>query len=297
MGLNSKKSRGIIWSKEEDKLLAQHFEYAPQAFLLRLFPNRSWVAILQRGVKTLHLNRISQDRIYVDYQFFSRWNEYSAYFLGFILADGHLHYGSAKFLQIEISKKDEDILYKFKQHTKFEGKIIQGKEAKYNDQIMGYKCHSAESVKIQINNAKIVKDLMDKGVPLNCKTYCTKFPDNIPDNMIRHFIRGLIDGDGWVSYVDKHLNIGICGTKEICEAIQKYLRPKGSQARVYQASDHCWKFQIAGRQALEKVKWLYHNANVYMERKYFVYQNALQDYETKLLRRCGNTAGTQLETQ
>ena len=29
MGLNSKKSRGILWTKEEELLLHKHFEYAP----------------------------------------------------------------------------------------------------------------------------------------------------------------------------------------------------------------------------------------------------------------------------
>lgn len=297
MGLNSKKSRGIIWSETDDALLAQHFEYAPKEYLMRLFPTKTWQGILQRGIKTLHLKRISQDRTFVKYDFFSEWNEHSAYFLGFILADGHLHYGSAKYLQIEISKKDQDILYKLKDCLQYEGSIMQGKKAKENDIIMGNSCKTRESVKLQINNAKIVQDLVAKGVPLDCKTYSTVFPKNVPDDMIKHVIRGLIDGDGWVSYMDKHLNIGICGTKSMCETIQKYLRPIKSNARVYQNSENCWKFQIAGSQALDKVKWLYQDANIYLDRKYNVFLQALQDYNSKILRRCGNAAGTRLETQ
>lgn len=59
MHLNSKKATGIIWSQEEDKLLKEHFEYAPKHYIEKLFPNRSWNAIFQRGLKTLGLNRKS----------------------------------------------------------------------------------------------------------------------------------------------------------------------------------------------------------------------------------------------
>ena len=69
MGLNSKKSRGILWTKEEDLLLHKHFEYAPKNYIQKLFPNRSWCSIVQRGHKTLLINRKVKDVISVDYNF------------------------------------------------------------------------------------------------------------------------------------------------------------------------------------------------------------------------------------
>lgn len=66
-------------------------------------------------------------------------------------------------------------------------------------------------------------------VVLQKKSLTLKFPNiNIFENknLIRHFIRGYIDGDGCISYCDKehkHMTLRILGTKDFLNILQKYL--------------------------------------------------------------------------
>ena len=45
----------------------------------------------------------------------------------------------------------------------------------------------------------------------------------VPKELIRHFIRGYFDGDGWFTNTEKCFQTGIIGTKEFIEGTFKYL--------------------------------------------------------------------------
>lgn len=273
MGLNSKKARGEIWSFEEDQLLAQHFEYAPQEYLMNLFKNRSWTGILQRGIKTLKLNRLSQDKHFVDYQFFSEWNEFSAYIAGFIMADGHIHLGKDNYLQIEVNSRDEDIINKIKQHLQFSGKIYHRNARKTS--IAKNIC--GPTSKIQIKNTKLINDLNKNfQIPLRDKSYIADFPAIIPEEHKKHFIRGLIDGDGWIlcGLSKSSFVVGLCGTYNIVSKTKENLCEDCSTNSVRQTSENCYKFSIGGKKAIKIADWLYKDANIFLERKYNKYLKA-----------------------
>lgn len=263
MGLNSKKSRGILWTKEEDLLLRKHFEYAPKNYIQKLFPNRSWCSIVQRGHKTLLINRKVKDVISVDYNFFSnQWNEENAYIVGFILADGHIHLGTNNFLQIEVHYRDKDILYKIKRILSYEGNLI--------------KRTSSNSIKLQIKNKKIIEDLVKKGIPLKNKSYTAMFP-KVPSNLIKHCIRGLIDGDGYISQENKtkRISLGLCGTYDLCEVVKNYFPIDCSRIKIIKGTGKSFRFKVSGEKALKVLSWLYDDANIYLDRKYNKYKNIL----------------------
>lgn len=62
-------------------------------------------------------------------------------------------------------------------------------------------CHSItysrECVVIQIGQRRITSDLFKLGIVPN-KTYEHIFPENIPENKLRHYIRGVFDGDVFI---------------------------------------------------------------------------------------------------
>ena len=265
MGLNSKKSRNIIWSKEEDMLLSNHFEYAPKDYLMKMFPRRTWKGILQRGLKTLKLNRKSQDRIFVNYMYFNSWSNEMSYILGFIMADGHVHLGNDNYLQIEVKEDSLDILNKIASAINFEGKI--------------YRMKKRNSYKLQIKNIKIIKDIISHGVTNNNKSHLATFPIDIPAKYIKDFIRGLIDGDGW-SRIDSDgiYNIGLCGTKDIVSKTKDLLNVDCSTNNVSHYEENCWRFNIKGKKALKIASWIYDDATIYLDRKYNTYKEALNHY-------------------
>lgn len=209
MGLKRKQASGELWSKEEDELLKKHFEYAPKNYISNLFPNRTWHGILQRGIKTLNLNRVSQDRYSVNYNFFEKWTPESAYVFGFIAADGHVFYEKGKSgnaIQFEIAIYDKDILEKIKDIMEFEGPI----------------CYtSRNTVKLQISNKKLIKDLISKGIPITNKTFDIAEPINLHNEDIRHYTRGLFDGDGSVYMHGASARWQLLGTKKVLEFVKK----------------------------------------------------------------------------
>lgn len=267
MGLNSKKARNIIWSQKDDQLLSEHFEYAPKDYLLRLFPCRTWNSIVLRGERALGLVRHSQDKKYLNYKFFDRFTPESAYFFGFILADGHIikKPGERTALQIEVGADSEDILRKLVRELSYEGKVSHLK--------------SRNTYKVCIGNMRLVEQLIVKGIPASNKTFEAVFnPEIFPKDLLRDAVRGIVDGDGW-SYIDGTgtYNLGLCGTEKVVSAVKKCLPIDTSTNKIVHYEKNCWRFNLKGKKALAVAKWLYDDASVYLDKKYSSYQQACQD--------------------
>ncbi|WP_294188847.1 hypothetical protein [uncultured Clostridium sp.] len=273
MGLNRKQASGELWKKEDDEILANHFEYAPKNYLINIFPNRSWNAILQRGIKTLNLKRKSQDRYYINYKFFEEWNEDTAYIFGFIAADGHLIYergqGNINALQFELAICDREILDKIKEKMEYEGNVIITKR---------------ETAKLQMNNKKIIEDLIQKGIPKEKKTKTISYPNSLPDRLSQHFVRGIFDGDGSVYRDRSGLRIQLLGTKKLLEKIKSIMPVDTSNNSIYDRNrngvDVC-ALQIAGKKSFEIFKWMYEDSSLFLERKHLKYNQIMEALEKK----------------
>lgn len=300
LGINASKERGVLWSEDEDKILKEHFEYAPKNYLMCLLPNRTWPSITLHANLAYNLHRKTKDRTYVDYNFFSSWNEYSAYFIGFILADGHIS-DKNNYFEISISEQDVDILQKLQSLMHFEGTIHQVKPHIIHG-LNNKEYISSPKVHIRITNTKLVEDLIFKGVPRGNKTYIADFPKDIPDNMVKHCIRGLIDGDGWLSINQKRksFDLGLSGTQQMCKHVKEKLPIDCSNIPVVRVkNEQCWRFLLTTRKAIEIAEWLYEDANIYLDRKYKVYKQAKQIYDKRRLIRpaYGNVGRTRRENQ
>ena len=280
MGLNSKAARGILWTKEEDTLLKEHFEYAPKQYLMDLFPGKTWPAIYQRGLKTLKMFRKTKDRATLNYNFFSSWTHESAYVVGFTLSDGHIHLVGSNTFQIHVAGHAEDVLVKIAAAMDYGGHIY----------------HKGDgSILLQMNNVKLIEDLHQLGIPLKGKTYVAEYPNNVPPEFERDLIRGLIDGDGWsrISKCDGTYNLGLCGTYNLVNTVNNILNNGKLINHVRQQGPNCWRFNIKGKRALRIASWLYDDATIYLNQKFNAYQEALKE----IARRSGNAARTGRETQ
>lgn len=142
---------------------------------------------------------------------FSEMTNRSAYWLGLIASDGNISdLDKEKVYKIVLSLQKEDIylLEKFKEDLNSENKIsIRNNQAYF-----------------KINNEKIYKDLLYYNITPK-KSLTLKFPNNLEDKYIRHFVRGIFDGDGSI-YFDKNKikpRFSICGTLDLLENIQNYM--------------------------------------------------------------------------
>ena len=281
LGLKSKEARGWFWKPEEDEILRQHYPYAPLNYLKKLLPNRSRNAMNLRAKKVLNISRKTSDRYYIDYNFFDEWNNDMAYFLGFILADGHLYYNKnsyENYLIIDISERDIDILEKLKSLTHFEG-IIQHPHKSYEYEIKGKKIIVKPNVRIQINNTKIVEDIIRHGIQPGCKTYTAVYP-KVPKKYQKDFTRGLIDGDGYLSFNPSlpEFSLGLLGTRDVVAGALKTYNVDTSHINVVHSDKNVWQVILRNKKAFKVAKWLYEGAHTYLNRKFNIYQQAKEFY-------------------
>lgn len=116
----------------------------------------------------------------VNEDFFKHWNHKMAWVLGLFITDGHVHSTTHT---ISFTQKDERIL-----------RII----AKYMDAdyVLAPYGPTKTTPTLLINSKEIKQDLEKIGITAN-KSLTVPFPD-VPNEYLPSFIRGVIDGDGWV---------------------------------------------------------------------------------------------------
>jgi len=193
--------------------------------------------------------------------------ENEAYWLGFIMADGHNHQN--KTLRVDI--KDNNHLEKLSKLIYPDGdKPIKNRDLGYGT-IYYFHCGVHE----------IVENLSKHGVVPN-KSKITKLP-KIPNKMYRHFIRGLFDGDGSLSLsMDKNYRrymFSIVGNDELMKGVKDIIIKQtginlgfGKMKMIHRV------YKKGNQQIIKLLSWLYEDSNVYLERKYLKFKDILNYY-------------------
>lgn len=138
--------------------------------------------------------------------------EEDAYILGFITADGYLC-EARNALRFKLHARDVDILHKINHYLQSNNPITYHTHAiTHNPQCC-----------LEFNDKTIIQNLKQFGLH-QAKSLQESFCQTIPQPLMRHYIRGLIDGDGFIS--KKTCHIGLCGTHDIvynvAQQIQKH---------------------------------------------------------------------------
>lgn len=204
-------------------------------------------------------------------------NEEKAYFLGLIYADGNV---TGNIFQIVLSEEDSNVLEILKLRIKPNSTLtyLDRKNPKWKN------CK-----KFSIWNKKIVSDLLKWGV-VERKTYKELHIPIIEKNLIRHFIRGFLDGDGFISInesnhikKDGYTNytvrkvVGLTNSsKVLLNEISIFMENElgVSPGKIYNTngtgstvpSYSMWFFR--NKDVLKIIDFLYKDSHIYMDRKY-----------------------------
>lgn len=215
---------------------------------------------------------------YVDEEYFCNIdNEKKAYFLGFIMADGNMYKrnnGSYQF-SIKIKSTDKDILLKFADEIKFNKDKIKERSENRNDTIT----HCTE---IKIYNQAFCKSLIALGV-VPRKTGKEKMP-NIPKEYQKDFIRGYIDGDGWIG--KDRAQIGVCSaSKTIIDQINSYLKEAiNTELNTNKRPDNIYISKTYNRKKVYHIlKHLYYEDCISLNRKKNLAINKIKDIYEDLI--------------
>lgn len=191
--------------------------------------------------------------------FFENINtEQKAYILGLIYADGNISIPQSKNnkLRITLHEQDSYLLERIKIILNYGGSLLKKEKAN---------C-------LAINSKKICLDLNDKGV-FPAKSLILKFPttNQVPTELIRHFIRGYFDGDGSVFKSKSFLIFDMLGTNDFLSKVREIFINDidcSKNVNVNKAGSIC-SLRYGRSIDVQKIfAYLYKDSGIYLERKY-----------------------------
>lgn len=205
--------------------------------------------------------------------------EEKAYILGFIYADGN-NMSKINRIAINLNSKDIDILKKI-------SVLLYGKELIAIFDRKTAKGNIFQYCTLTIYSKHMSQQLYKLGV-VDRKSKLLTFPAFLSNNLYKHFIRGMIDGDGWI-YIPMNNrycpNIGLLATRQINDVLQELFSKKLNlisylcKAHKQDINELCEIRVKNYKQSKVLLDWLYKDASIYLERKYKLYQNLLNKYD------------------
>jgi len=108
------------------------------------------------------------------------------------------------------------------------------------------------------------------------KTFVTRFPtpDEVPDNLLVHYIRGVFDGDGSLYHTTNGWHVNFAGTIALLDPMRDYIHQQtGVRFGIY-PHGKVYMMKVGGNYQVGHVmEWIYKDATIYMERKYNLFKN------------------------
>lgn len=198
----------------------------------------------------------------LDLDYFSVIDRYDkAYFLGFLIADGNIGKNDNS-VSLSLNIKDKHILETFKEKTKNANKLCVTRDTECT---------------FHVKTAKWKADLAQYGVVPQKTSIC--YIPALSANMMPHLIRGLIDGDGWIS--DKSCQIGFCGNEQTVTQLRDYIvnNVNVNRAKILHTQPYLWQVTWTGKNNIRKIgQYLYQDKqDCYLKRKYQAYLKIIHD--------------------
>lgn len=195
-------------------------------------------------------------------------SEEKAYWLGFIFADGYInnyasHPNHGYGFELSLQLSDIKHLEKF-------NKFISNKCCVKSDNFRCRVCLHSKHLWETLNNLGCTP----------CKSLTLKFPTNIPQTLIKHFIRGYWDGDGCLTY--KRANyptISVLGTEQFLNSVQSFFNTSCNLYNNSKTNNITKVLKYNGKLAFDITHELYGNASVYLDRKYSKYLEYCRLYQ------------------
>lgn len=191
--------------------------------------------------------------------FFQRIDsEEKAYLLGLFITDGYVkedYRGNrSKLVGITLSVKDEYMIKKIKDLLGIKSRKLY---------------YSREEVTVECSSNKLAEDLSKYGVVIR-KTFKTYIP-NIDANLIKHLLRGILDGDGIVSDNTNAFYCGICGTEMLVNQFKnicvEQLGIKNNKVTFNKTNNiYYWSFS-SKKDICKFYRYIYEDATIFLLRK------------------------------
>ena len=257
--------------------------------ILELWDSKKQIGEIQKSVGTSYYevkNVVQTHRVYyrrttaTEYDnpnFFKKIDtEEKAYWLGYMYADGCVRNKKDRVGEYALSLSSIDFIHlcKFRDCINKSQKIYVETQKKFNKKIN----------KVVFAGKELMNDIIDKGC-FPAKSLILKFPteEQVPNDLLHHFIRGYFDGDGCASITHENkrnyyrMMSSIIGTKDFLKELAKYIPNKGLDFKLAERLPIKLKplrghsiTHVLTYDTIESVilyEYLYKDATVFLERK------------------------------
>lgn len=235
---------------------------------------RTW--LIKNNIPRRSLSHAAQEWKLNEHYFDKIDTEDKAYFLGLLYADGCITLNTVSISLIETDRQILEAFSKALNSNKPLQYVI--KEGNRKPQYT-----------LSITNQQIIKSLNKLGITPR-KSFTCKFPKNLPKSLVRHFIRGIFDGDGNIykklryksNRPNPHMSysFSIVGTKNVIQTIQNIVSKqcKIKKNKLYNPKHmkgkNCYIMTYYTKDELLKIRnYLYKDSNFYLKRKHKIFFN------------------------
>ena len=248
-----KRTKGGIYALPEEEIINKY-----QSGISTTLIAKEYNVTIHTITNLLEKNNIERNNRYqnvnLDINYFEEINRIDkAYFLGFLLTDGNIGKNNNA-ISLSLQEKDIEILSIFSEQIRSENQLYHRKDK--------------PEVKFCVKSLKMKKDLEKYGI-VPQKTYSVEMPQ-LDEIMMPHLIRGMIDGDGWISY--KSHQLGFCGNEKTVTQLKEYLVKllKVYDVKVLHTGEHLWQVTWAGKKDIIKIcSYIYKDKDkFFLKRKY-----------------------------
>ena len=220
------------------------------------------------------------------------------YWIGFLYADGYIE-KNAPVIGVTLSETDRGHVQKFNEFL--------GGQLKVNDitqsltrSLKGANVDSVSKMcRVKVADTQLYNRLISLGFTSN-KTHVI-----VPHDLVKYsrdFYRGLVDGDGWVTFVktkgDGHWvegakeyvypRLGLCGNETTITSFLEFIKLSGieckSGLKKAPRENALYSMDVTSKPAIQVMNLLYKDATVYLDRKYKKYLECISlssNFETQ----------------
>ena len=235
---------------------------------------------ISRLLKTDNIVVKNPNKLSIKQDIFNEINtEEKAYWLGFLYADGYVC--NTK-VTINLKNSDKKHLEKLKEFLEYAGEV-----KTYNTSCDG---KTYKMANLSFSDMNISENLKNKGC-IEKKSLILKFPsyDIVPKSLMRHFIRGYFDGDGYlgVSKIKQGElivpRIGFLGTKKFIEGILNETKwVEKTLTHHKQHNENIFSIEWNGGKYYDILEYLYKDSTIFLDRKFELYLKLIK-YKKEVL--------------
>lgn len=199
--------------------------------------------------------------------------EEDAYWLGIMYSDGWIRSDRN---EIGLGSIDKEMIERFQTYTGTANQI-QIKKPDYCKGKMlpqGRVCQTSKAFyTLTFSSKKTKENLKNLGcLPKKSLILCCPTIEQVPDQLLWHFFRGYVDGDGWIQYdTHKHrYTIGFIGTQKFVEELTTRLKIQ-HYGKMKKQGDNgiTFSFVINKKELVQKIlNQMYFNSSIYLTRKH-----------------------------